>query len=167
MKGRKKSSGPLTLFVLVTCLSAGALFGQKKKELKKNNIRGVLVTETVDGKTINDSKSYYSVDGRLMEELNYDKTGVLKSWKKYKWNSAGNLTEEAVLDSNKTIIEKKLYKYNALNQKTEEQVVDSKGKLLQKSMYFYDKRGLKSEKKIYGPDGKLVSVKKYSYQTEK
>ena len=86
------------VLILVLVILSLAGFSQKKKEIKKNRIKSIVVTDTENGKTINDSKTIYNTNGEVIEEVNYDKTGQVKSILKYKYNSEGDVLEEAEYD---------------------------------------------------------------------
>ena len=57
-------------------------FAQSKKEIRKNNIKGVseVITEYENGKesTHNDVSKKFDKEGEVIQEINYDKNGVLK-----------------------------------------------------------------------------------------
>ena len=58
------------------------VFSQSKKEIRKNSIKGVteVVTEYENGKesTHNDVAKKFDKNGETIQEINYDKNGVLK-----------------------------------------------------------------------------------------
>lgn len=147
------------LLILITLIS----FAQKKKEVKKHGIKGVVITETHGGKTITDSKTTFDANGEVTEEVNYDKEGILKSTKKYKYNKSGDVVEELEYDEKNQLKEKRQVKYNALGEKAEELFTDKDNKVIKKVIFSYDNRGLKSEKKTYDAANNLVSTKKYTY----
>jgi predicted membrane protein len=70
------------------------LFAQNKKEVKKNKIKTVTVTETAAGKTLNDEKTVFDKNGEVIEETSYTKEGAIKNTHKYKRNKAGDVVEE-------------------------------------------------------------------------
>ena len=78
-------------FLLAFTLMTFVCFSQKKKEIKKLGIKSQVVTETVNGKVINDSKTVYDKNGQITEDWNYDKDGHLKSITKYTYNKDGNV----------------------------------------------------------------------------
>ena len=51
------------------------LYAQKKKDIKKNKIKSIVVTQTENGKTLNDEKIIYNADGEIIEEIQYSKDG--------------------------------------------------------------------------------------------
>lgn len=153
----------LTTILMCLCLLVSA---QKKKELKKYGIRGITVTETVGTKTITDSKCTYDANGLLLQEINYNKDGLLKSTTNYKYSKTGDVIEELEYDEKNALKEKRTFKYNAMGDKSEELVLDANGKQIKKMVYVYDARGLKTEKRTYDADNNLVSVKKTMYSTK-
>ncbi len=149
-------------FLFFLCCSVSA-YTQSKKDIKKNNITSVTVTETSNGKTINDEKTSYDDKGELIEKAEYTKEGILKKLTKKKLNNLGDVVEEEEYDEKNNLKEKTVIKYNALGDKKEELVYDANKKLVKKHVYLYDTKGLKTERKTLDPAGKLVSSKKYTY----
>ena len=149
----------LSLLLLLSTLC----FSQKKKEIKKAGIKSISVTETHGNKTITDSKIFYDSNGNILEEINYDKEGALKSTTKFKYNSSGDIIEETEYDDKNTLKEKRLTKYNNLGEKVEELILDKDNKQLKKNIITYDSKGFKTERKTYDANNVLVSTKKYNY----
>ena len=155
---------PRYIIIVVSFFLCFSTYSQKKKEVKKYRIKSVTVTETENGKTVNDSKTFFDANGEVIEEINYNnKDGALKLQHKYKVNSAGDITEETEFDNN-GLKEKRIYKYNNLGEKTEELVYDKSDKLLKRHVYTYDSKGLKTERKTFDSSNNLISVKKYIYE---
>ena len=82
----------LFFLIALTTLS----YSQKKKEVKKYHIKSVTSTDTENGKTVTDSKTVFGTNGEPIEEVNYDKTGLIKSTIKYKYNSCLLYTSRCV-----------------------------------------------------------------------
>ena len=97
-------------FLLAFTLMTFVCFSQKKKEIKKLGIKSQVVTETVNGKVINDSKTVYDKNGQITEDWNYDKDGHLKSITKYTYNKDGNVIEEYEFDGKNVFKEKRVMK---------------------------------------------------------
>jgi hypothetical protein len=154
---------PLALVLFLVNFSVA----QKKKELKKYGIRNITVTETHGSKTVNDSKTTYDSNGEVIEEINYDKEGAVKTTVKYKNNKDGDVIEESEYDDKNALKEKRQYKYNGLGEKVEELVTDKDNKVIKKSVYTYDSKGFKTEKKTYDANNNLISSKKYTYVSKK
>lgn len=148
--------------ILLICMST-SLIAQSKKDIKKNKIASVTVSEITAGKTISDSKTIYDSNGEVIEKSEYTKEGALKKTMKYKLNNLGDVVEEEEYDEKNSLKEKTLIKYNALGDKKEEMVYDGSNKLIKKHMYVYDAKGLKTERKTFDPSGKLISTKKFVY----
>jgi hypothetical protein len=154
-------------FLSVFILMSASAFSQKKKELKKYGVKAIIVTEAHGAKTVNDSKTIYDANGEVIEEVNYDKDGNIKSTIKYKNNKDGDVIEESEYDEKNNLKEKKQYKYNGLGEKIEELLLDKDNKVVKKSVYSYDSKGFKTEKKTYDAGNNLISTKKYTYITKK
>jgi len=151
------------VFVIFFMLLAVTTFAQKKKTIKKYNIRSVVITETEGSRTMNDNKSFFNANGELVEEVNYNKEGKFKSDVKYKYNHDGDVTEENEYDEAGTLVEKRAIKYDALGEKAEELVTDKNGKQIKRITYAYNSKGLKTEKKTFNAGNALVSTKKIVY----
>lgn len=151
-----------TLIFFLMLLTAFS-FAQKKKTIKKYNIRSIVSTEQQNGKIVNDNKSFYNANGQLIEEINYDKDGKFKSDTKYKYNSDGDVIEESEYSEAKVLIEKRVIKYDVLGEKTEELVQNKDGKQIRRITYSYNAKGLKTEKKTFDANNTLISTKKIVY----
>ncbi len=149
-----------TIAFLTLCFFCQA---QKKKDIKKAGIKTITTTETQGTKSFNDSKVTYDAAGNIIEEINYDKEGNLKSTKKFKYNKDGDPIEETEYDEKNTLKEIKLTKYNALGEKTEEQYLDKDKKQFKKYIYTFSAKGFKTERKHYDANNVLISTKKYAY----
>ena len=94
MANTKRSS----LFIMTLLISCFFCQAQKKKDIKKAGIKTITTTETQGTKSFNDSKVTYDAGGNIIEEINYDKEGNLKSTKKFKYNKDGDPIEETEYD---------------------------------------------------------------------
>jgi hypothetical protein len=155
-----KRSNILIIALLISCFICQA---QKKKDIKKAGIKTITTTETQGTKTFNDSKVIYDAGGNIIEEVNYDKEGNLKSTKKFKYNKDGDPIEETEYDEKNALKETRLTKYNALGEKIEEQYLDKDKKQLKKYIYTFSAKGFKTERKHYDANNVLISTKKYIY----
>ncbi len=163
LDSRMNRSEKILLLILFVFFSL-QVSAQKKKDIKKNNIKSVTVTEHAGGKSIKTSKTVFNTaNGKIIEETEYDDEGKTDKVIKYKYNTEGKLIEESVFSEKNSLLEKRTYKYNVLKQKSEECLFDEKGKLVKKSIYIYDTKGLKSEKKVFDGNNTLISHKKYTY----
>jgi YD repeat-containing protein len=150
----------ILIALLIMC---GICNAQKKKDIKKAGIKTITTTETQGTKTFNDSKVTYDGSGNIIEEVNYDKEGNLKSTKKFKYNKDGDPIEETEYNEKNAIKEICLTKYNSLGEKIEEMYLDSNKKQVKKYVYTFDSKGFKTERKCYDGINTLISTKKYIY----
>lgn len=152
----------LTILFLIVSITA---FAQSKKDIRKNNVK--TLTETItnyeNGKetTLNDVFRRFDKNGEVIEEINYDKNGKMKSKTITKYKDEDK-TEETIFDANGKQLSREVYKYNVDGEKVEELHYDAKNELESRSLYTL-KRGLKLERKTYDEKGKLIQVKKYNY----
>ena len=88
------------LFLILISLTVHALpaFSQSKKDVKKNKIKSIKVTNVVtkDGKeqSMNESFQRFDASGEVTEEINYEDDGSFKSHFVYVFNKNGDKTEE-------------------------------------------------------------------------
>jgi YD repeat-containing protein len=153
---------PFYYLLIFTFLSL-SLLAQKKKDLRKNNIRCMTITQSENEKTITDSKEFFNAKGEKIQDLNFDSTGVLKKTTTYKYNASSDVIEETDSDASGTVLERRTYSYNALGEKIQELVKDKNGKQIKRIEYSYNPNGLKSEKRTFDSANKLIAVKKYNY----
>ena len=143
-------------------------FAQSKKDIRKNNIKGIteVVIEYENGKetTHNDVAKRFDKEGEVIQEINYDKNGVLKEKIVTKNNRDGDKIEEVFYDATGKQSKRFTYKYDSFGEKTEEIQYDAKNILLTKSIYSNNNKGLKAERKTYDAKGKLIQIKKYVYE---
>ena len=125
-----------SFIVAVSILLTFCSFAQSKKDIKKNKIASVTVTETANGKTIDDSKTMYDANGEVIEKSEYNKEGSLKKTMKYKFNNLGDAVEEYEYDEKHNLKEQTLIRYNANGGKKEKLVYDGDTKLLNKDEYY-------------------------------
>jgi antitoxin component YwqK of YwqJK toxin-antitoxin module len=132
----KKNYAILFFFLLAIM----PIFGQKK-EIVKNNIKKVVVTEekNIKGKMVSQKESEISYDseGNTLEEINY-KDGVFENRLKFEYNSDNNKTKETELDKSGKIIKTIEYKYQG-SLRTERIVYDENGNVKSKKKYKYEK----------------------------
>ena len=158
-------------FLVVTMLFLSGIFScfaQSKKAIRKNNIKGIteVVTEYEAGKesTHNDVAKKFDRDGEVIQEINYDKNGILKEKILTKNNKDGDKIEETFFGADGKQSRRFAYKYDSFGEKIEEIQYDAKNELFTKSVYVNNNKGLKAEKKTYDAKGKLIQVKKYIYE---
>lgn len=156
------------LLMIVLPLLGIESFAQSKKDIRKNNIKGLteVVTEYENGKEIthNDVAKKFDKQGEVIQEVNYDRNGALKEKIVTKNNKDGDKIEEIFYDANGKQSKRFTYKYDSFGEKTEEIQYDAKNVLLTKSVYSNNNKGLKAERKTYDAKGKLIQLKKYVYE---
>lgn len=155
-------------FIVLMCCLMLEGFAQGKKTIRKNNIKGMteVITDYENGRenTHNDVAKKFDKEGETIQEINYDKNGVLKEKILTKNNKEGDKIEEIIFDANGKQSSRFTYKYNSDGEKIEEVKYDAKNSLQSKSVYGINKNGLKTEKKTYDSKGKLIQTKKYVYE---
>jgi hypothetical protein len=87
-----------------------AINAQKKKEIKKQDIKTITSTKTIGTKILKVEKLTYNPDGLLVEELKYDEEGNLLHLIKYNYNIDEQLIEESKYSALKILIEKRKIK---------------------------------------------------------
>src|SRR5687768_13498899 len=102
------------IILIILFFAAGSLVAQSKKEVKKHNIKSSSVVDIEDGKTLQGKKTVFDKNGEALEELDYDKSGALKTTRRYRYNGDGDVLEETEIDAKTNKTEKRIYKYNAL-----------------------------------------------------
>ncbi len=154
----------LTLLFATILASFTVSFAQSKKDIKKHKIK--TITETVTsfegGKELirNDQFTRYDKNGQIIEQIDYDKNGKVKTKTITKYNNLEDKNEETIFDGNNKQVLREVYKYDADGEKSEEWHYDDKDELVSKSIYTV-KNGLKIERKMYDTKGKLIQIKKY------
>ena len=157
----------LTLLFACFMASLNLSFAQSKKNIKKYKIKSITETVTTfeGGKelTRNDQFTRYDKNGQIIEQIDYDKNGKIKTKTITKYNNLEDKNEETIFDGNNKQVLREVYKYDADGEKSEEWHYDDKDELVSKSIYTV-KNGLKIERKMYDTKGKLIQTKKYAYQ---
>ncbi len=168
-------------------------FAQNKKDIKKNKVKSCEVSKTFtkDGKeiTLKESFEKYDANGNIIENIQYEENGEIKSHESYIFNKDNDKTEEVHYDAEGKVKKKLVTKYNANEDKVEETEYDGGGALKEKNMYSYnangnriaevtldpnnnitkkitnifDNKGMKTERRTYDGKNVLLSVKKYTY----
>lgn len=155
-------------FIVLMCCCMHGSFAQGKKIIRKNNVKGIteVITDYENGKesTHNDVVKKFDKNGETIQEINYDKNGILKEKILTKNNKDGDKVEETTFDANNKQSSRSTFKYNSDGEKIEEAKYDAKNNLQSKSVYSINKNGLKTDKKTYDAKGKLIQTKKYIYE---
>ncbi len=123
--------------LLILTISVSA---QKKNTVKENNIRSVTEykqdTEK-KGANIKESYTLFDADGNVLEQIDYDATGKIKSHIKFQFDSENNKTKEIDLSPEGKVLKTTEYKYSG-DIRTEKNIYDAAGKLKTKRTYKYE-----------------------------
>lgn len=149
--------------LILSCICGLSTSAQKRKELKKYHVKTITETRTEEGKTIVEEKNVIDKNGNLIEKINYNKEGLVKSTFKYAYNASDDVVMEEEFGSDGKLKERKVYIYNGLGEKMEEHIFGSDLKLQKKHVYVYDAKGFKIERKTIDANGQLKATKKYVY----
>jgi hypothetical protein len=128
-------------FFVLACFLVLSVSAQKKNTIKNNNVKSVTVLqqdiEKANGPQVKESYTLYDDQGNTLEEIEYNKTGMVSSHMKYVYNSDNNKTKEIEIGANGKVIKTTEYKYSG-TLKTEKDVYDANGKLKSKKNYQYE-----------------------------
>jgi hypothetical protein len=129
----------IILFLMaIVSLSVSA---QKKNVVKSNNIKSVTEykqdMEKGNAAKIKESYTLFDDDGNVLEEINYDAAGKVKTHLKYQYNSDNNKIKETEISPDGKVVKVTEYKYNG-DLKTERNIYDGAGKLKSKKIYQYE-----------------------------
>jgi hypothetical protein len=173
-------------------LTSGTAVAQSKKDLKKSKAVSFkeIHTKVEDGKEVTVDVLFQKFDsnGEVIEEINYDKLGKVKTSQKYIYNKTGDKIEEHSIGDDGKVKKKKVFKYNAKGDRTEELEYDLSGKLtektifsynangdkisavkmnaddnsvIKKTLFVYDKKGMVIQERVVDNAGKLIEEKRY------
>lgn len=124
--------------MMLMILSASA---QKKNTVKRNNIKSVTEykqdMEKSNAPKIKEAYTLFDDEGNVLEEINYDAVGKVKTHLKYQYNSDNNKIKETEIAPDGKIIKVTEYKYDG-DLKTERNIYDGAGKLKSKKIYQYE-----------------------------
>lgn len=128
------------LAVFVFCFTLPSL-AQKKTDPKMNNVKSVTVSkqdfEKGAGPVLRESYVLYDANGNVLEEIEYNNDGKVKTHFKYQYDGNGNKIKEFELNPAGKTVKTTEYKYNG-NMRTERNVYDASGKLKSKKTYQYE-----------------------------
>lgn len=127
----------VVILLIVITSSAQA---QKKNEVKENKILAITeFKQDVEkkGARIKDNYTLYDVNGNILEEIEYDSSGKIKTHMKYQYDSNSNKLKEIEINPEGKIVKTTEYKYNN-NLKVEKNIYDGSGKLKNKRTYQYE-----------------------------
>lgn len=154
--------------LMAACLlSISSIYSQSKKKIREHKIISETTynTKIVDGKevSIKDSYTAYDKNGNIVEEIEYNKDGVVKKKEKSVYNSNKDKIEEVRTGANGKFISKSTFLYNGSGEKVGEIEYDEAGKIIRQTLTVFDAKGFKIEKRVFDSNKKLLYVKKYVY----
>lgn len=176
-------------FILCSCIT----YAQTKKEIAARGINAVTVhTYDARKKDTTGRKNFSRFDqrGNVLEAIEYDLNGNIKSWEQYEYNQQDDetayrelmpdgkiskatnstydkwhhVTEKITIDSLGILLEKTTYTYNNFNDLLTELTADKEGKIIHQVLYEYDNKGMLLSRKILNEKGQLIYSKEYTYQ---
>ena len=125
--------------VIMLVMLTYSVSAQKKNTVRDNNIKSVTeYKQEIDKKGANLKESYtlYDNEGNVLEQIDYDATGKIKSHLKFQYDSNNNKIKEIEISPEGKVMKTTEYKYNG-NMKTEKNIYDAAGKLKTKRTYQY------------------------------
>jgi hypothetical protein len=155
-----------TIFILCFLLT-NILFAQSKKEVINHRIKSVteIITDYSEGKEVErvDVQKKFDKNGNVLEEINFDKKGNLRTKKVSKYNRDEDKVEETVFDATGKQVSREEYKYDVNGEKVEEWRFDDANLLESKTIYIINHKGIKTERKTFDSSGKLIQTKRFEY----
>ncbi len=130
-------TGVLLMFILF----GSPLFAQKKTAVKESNVRSVTEYKQdieKNGPQLKESYFLYDKNGNILEEIEYDGAGKVKTHFKYQYDTNNNKIKETELSTTGKVVRTTEYKYNSNNLRTERNTYGGDGKLKSKRTYQYD-----------------------------
>jgi hypothetical protein len=132
-----------TYIILIVILSVYTIpvTGQSKKLIREQNIKTIKVYEERPQKNkekLLESLTRYDRNGNIIEEIEYNNEGELKSHKKCKYDEFGNKIEEIEFDEDGQKISTTIYTYQQ-NLRTEKVEYNEKEKVKSRKTYMYEK----------------------------
>lgn len=128
------------VFVLLVFIG-GSLSAQKKATAKGNNVRSVTEYKQdieKSGPQLKEAYTLYDKNGNVLEEIEYDSQGKVKTHFKYQYDANNNKIKEIEVSPAGKAVRVHEYKYNSNNLRTERNTYDGAGKLKSKRTYQYD-----------------------------
>ncbi|HUM46892.1 MAG TPA: hypothetical protein PLD84_08190 [Chitinophagales bacterium] len=168
-------------------------FSQTKKEVASRRIESVSIS-TFDARrkdtTSRKNYSLYDQRGNVIESIEYDSKGNIKSHEKFEFNRNDDETvyrsfdadgkisrtiytsydkwnhvaEKSTMDAQGNLSEKMISTYNVANDLITETTTDKEGKIIHQVIYSYDNKGMMLSRKIYNEKHELIYSKEYTYQ---
>ena len=127
----------LLLALTVALLALSPAWGQEAATVNKKNL--VVKEWNTNGKGARtlDHITYYSPEGRKIDETEYDAYGKQRWRKRYEWGENGRMTRELVYDERNRLVNYKTFEYNEFGKKKTQYTYDPKGKLISTKVYEY------------------------------
>lgn len=126
---------------LILFLCSIPLLAQKKTAIKESNLRSVTEYKQdveKNGPQLKEAYTLYDKNGNILEEIEYDGDGKVKTHFKYQYDVNNNKIKETELSPAGKIVRVNEYKYNSNNMRSERNTYDGAGKLKSKRTYQYD-----------------------------
>lgn len=168
-------------------------FSQATNAISSRGISAVTV-KTFDArkKDTTERKTFtrYDHHGNVLESIDYDATGKIKSQEQFEYNRHDDETayrlldadgkiqksvitiydkwnhvaSKTTMDSTGAIAEKTVSNYNAFNDLVSESTFGKDGTLIRHVLYNYDTKGMLLSRKVYNEKGELIYAKEYTYE---
>lgn len=119
----------------------GLLSAQKKTTAKESNVRSITEYKQdveKNGPQLKEAYTLYDKNGNVLEEIEYDSQGKVKTHMKYQYDGNNNKIKEIEMSPAGKAVRVHEYKYNSNNLRTERNTYDGAGKLKSKRTYQYD-----------------------------
>ena len=98
--------------IVISLLLPICLLAQSKKEIKKNGVKTLTESISEGNKSHKSLYQKFNKKGSLIEEIDFDNTGKIKSTKTFKYNQKNDKIEELTLDANNKQTERQSFKYD-------------------------------------------------------
>lgn len=125
------------VFIFIT----GSLSAQKKTTAKENSIRSITeYKQDIEkkGPQLKEAYTLYDKAGNVLEEIEYNSEGLVKTHFKYQYDTNNNKIKEIEISPSGKTIRVTEYKYNSNNLRIERNTYDGAGKLKAKRTYQYE-----------------------------
>lgn len=117
-----------------------SVIAQKKNSLKENKVRSVTEYKqdmTKSSPKLKENYTLYDGNGNILEEIEYDAAGKVKTHMKYQFDAENNKIKEIELGPDGKTIKTTEYKYNG-DLRIEKNIYDGAGKLKSRRTYQYE-----------------------------
>ena len=127
--------------LMVVLVANGTLHAQKKATAKENNVRSITEYKQdieKNGPQLKEAYILYDKAGNILEEIEYDSEGRVKTHFKYQYDANNNKIKEIEINPSGKTVRVNEYKYNSNNLRIERNTYDGAGKLKSKRTYQYE-----------------------------